>query len=93
MINVLGKGSDDTITRKPRKKDVVISCKMNAKRSHKTTRPPKEKPDHRHMELTALIVRVAKTAPILARPFVLHAWERDLLPFSVTGCVGCPGIL
>jgi hypothetical protein len=92
MANVLGKGSDDTITRKPRKKGVVISCKMDGKCNHETTKIPEEKPGHRQTELTALIVRAAKTAPILARPFVLHALKRDS-PLSVTGFTGCPGLL
>jgi hypothetical protein len=72
MIHVLEKGSDDTITRKPWKKGRVISCKIDAKSNHETTKLPGEKPDHRQMELTDPRVRPAKTAPILLRPFMLH---------------------
>jgi len=72
MIHVLEKGSDDTITRKPRKKGVVISCKIDGKPNHETTKLPGGNPDHRQMELTAPRVRLAKTAPILLRPFMLH---------------------
>jgi len=93
MINVLGKGSDDTITRKPRKKGVAISCKIDGKLNHETTKLPEEKPGHSRTELTSPTARAAKTAPILARPFMLHALKRDLLLFSVTGCVDPSGVL
>jgi len=46
MIKVLKK-SDDTITRKPRKKGVVISYTRDGKRNYEMIKLPEEKPDYR----------------------------------------------
>jgi len=95
MINVLGKKSDDTTTRKPREKGVVISSTMDGKRNHETTKLPGKKPGHRQMEPTALITRAAKNVPAPARPFMPEALKRGstFLCAWITGSVGRSSLL